>query len=262
MKKTLALLLLAALLYGAPCLAESLEAADPEALWARIDGSTATIPLSEALFMRFSGLGQQAATAHVQHNKTPIAYENLIERVDWDGAVKALILVTPPSEEELEYARLSNVELELVPIAKDAIVFLNNRLNPVEGLTADQIRGIYTGQIDNWAEVGGNDASIIPFRRQLNSGSETLFYQVVLDGLTPMNTPTYWQVMEMGSLIDQVASYDNAQKSLGYSVYYYVHAMYGNDNIRMMAVDGVYPTHETLADGSYPFCTFYYAVLR
>ncbi|HML48186.1 MAG TPA: substrate-binding domain-containing protein [Clostridia bacterium] len=263
MKKAIALLLFSALLCGATCLAESPAEADPEALWARIDGSTATIPLSEALFMRLSGQGQQAAVDHVKHNKTPIAYENLIEQETHAGeAVKDLIFVTPPSEEELEYAALSGVELELIPIAKDAIVFLNNRLNSVEGLTAGQIREIYTGQIGNWADVGGNDASIIPFRRQLNSGSETLFRQVVLDGLTPMNTPTYWLMQEMGEMIDQVASYDNAPKSIGYSVYYYVHAMYGNENIRMMAVDGVLPTHETIAAGAYPFCSYYYAVVR
>lgn len=51
-------------------------------------------------------------------------------------------------------------------IGLDGFVFLINEQNPVKSLTLDQIRGIYTGKITNWKEVGGDDAKIIAYQRE------------------------------------------------------------------------------------------------
>ena len=67
---------------------------------------------------------------------------------------------------------------------------------------------------------------------------------------------------DMGQLIDQVSSYNNAPNALGYSVFYYATQMYRNENIRVLAVDGMVPSAQTITDGTYPLCTNYYAVLR
>ena len=66
----------------------------------------------------------------------------------------------------------------------------------------------------------------------------------------------------MGSLVDQVASYDNAANALGYTMYYYITNMYSAPTIRVLSVDGVAPSTETIATGAYPLCTTYCAVLR
>ena len=64
----------------------------------------------------------------------------------------------------------------------------------------------------------------------------------------------------MAGIIDAVANYDNSKDSLGYSYYYYATTMYGNENIKFLAVDGVSPNHDTIKDESYPLITAYYIV--
>ena len=226
-------------------------------LFQHIDGSTATIPLSEAIAVALMGMTPEEAALAVTHNTTPRAYENLT----YDKSGIRLIFVTPPSAEELISANVEGLELELLPIARDALVMLNNSKNPVTNLTVAQIRDIYQSEITNWADVGGQDKPITAYARPLNSGSQTLFLELIMKGMDIQDAPTEKVADTMGYLIDLVSSYQNAAGALGYSVYYYVNNMYGNDRIRMLAVDGVAPNNETIATGEYPLCCYYYAVL-
>lgn len=66
----------------------------------------------------------------------------------------------------------------------------------------------------------------------------------------------------MGELIDAVASYQNQPDALGYSYYYFVVDMWGNDAVKLISVDSVYPTPETITSKEYPITTAYYAVIR
>jgi len=63
-------------------------------------------------------------------------------------------------------------------------------------------------------------------------------------------------------LIDELARYNNEGNALGYSVFYYANYMYQQPGLRMIAVDGVQPSDETIADGSYPLLNEYYVVIR
>lgn len=227
-----------------------------------IDGSTATIPLSEAITARRLGITQEQAAQLIHHNTTSMAYDRLINGYgDYEEGAE-LILVTAPSEYELESAKEFEVELEFIPVAHDALVFLNNVRNPVTSLTTQQLLDIYTGKTASWKEVGGEDESIIPFQRPVRSGSQTLFEQLLMEKVQPMAPPAAYRPDSMSLLVFEVSNYENGKRSLGYSVYYYVTEMYGNDSIRLLAVDGVIPTAKTIIDHSYPFFTYYYAVLR
>ena len=217
----------------------------------RLDGSTATIPLSEGILLERFG-----TAAGLTHNRTHEAYARLI------GGESDLIFVTYPSEAELELAETAGVELEIIPVVKDALVFLRNTANGVESLSRRQIRGIYTGGITNWSEIGGADEPITAFQRPENSGSQTLFLKLAMDGLAPSPPPLELRPAGMGDLVDAVADYDNAPGALGFSVFYYVSDMYGSPNVTLMAVDGVAPTRYTIAAGTYPYITYYYAVMR
>jgi phosphate transport system substrate-binding protein len=122
-------------------------------LWGRIDGSTATIPLTAALHGLFGGSG-----APPVHYTTSQAYFRLLyDEVD-------LIFVTYPSEDELADARDEGIELDIIPVVKDALVFLVNAENPVDGISLEQARDIYTGEITNWKVLGGLDADIVPYQ--------------------------------------------------------------------------------------------------
>jgi phosphate transport system substrate-binding protein len=222
----------------------------------RIDGSTATYPLSMEIGKELLGLDEIGVKGFITHNTTHNAYVNLINK-------KAdIIFVTPPSQDELDLAKKSGVELEIVPICKEGFVFLANINNPVKSLTSKEIRDIYQGKITNWKEVGGEDAKIIPYQREPNSGSQTLMESIVMKGLTMMTPPKEHLVIGMGELIDRVADFSNAKNALGYSVYYYASQMYTSRDVKFLAIDGVEPGKQTIKSDKYPFIVNYYAVLR
>lgn len=220
----------------------------------KIDGSTVTIPLSEAIAASVLHMAPDEAREYVLHNTTHLAYINLIEH-------KAdLILVTSPSEEEMTYAAEMKEKLVVTPIVSEGFVFLVNKDNPVDSLTLAQIQDIYRGKITNWQEVGGNDEPIIAFQRPINSGSQTGMFDLVLSETEIMAPPTEVVIAEMGELIDAVANYDNSANAIGYSYYYYATDMWLNDDVKLLAVDGVFPNTETIKSGEYPIRTAYYAV--
>ena len=66
----------------------------------------------------------------------------------------------------------------------------------------------------------------------------------------------------MGMLVDAVAEYENETASIGYTYRYYIDTLYKNDNIKTIAVNGVAPTDENIRNGSYPFTTNYYGVIK
>lgn len=88
-----------------------------------------------------------------------------------DDEVEVIFTARSISRDEAVYAEEKGVELIEKPIAKDALAFLVNPVNPVENLSIEQIQGIYTGDITNWSEVGGIDTLITPYVRNRNSGS-------------------------------------------------------------------------------------------
>lgn len=69
-----------------------------------------------------------------------------------------------------------------IPVAKDGLAVYLHETNPVEKLSLEQLKAIYTGQITNWNEVGGPDAKIILYGRENNSGTYVFFKDNVLKG--------------------------------------------------------------------------------
>lgn len=221
----------------------------------KIDGSTATIPFSQSVASNILGVSKEEASKLVNHSTTHYAYENLLK-----GSAD-IIFVTEPSDEETKMAKDAKVELEIVPVVKEGFVFLVNTKNPIKNLTKKQIQDIYQGKIKNWKEVGGEDKEIIPYQRDKNSGSQTIMEQVAMKGLTLMDAPKNI-IPTMEGLIDSVAKYDNSDRALGYSVFYYAKTMYNQDTIKLISVDGVEPNNKNISAGKYPFTSSYYAVMK
>ncbi|EHI58750.1 MAG: PstS family phosphate ABC transporter substrate-binding protein [Hungatella hathewayi] len=223
-----------------------------------VDGSTATLPLSKALYQLVTGATAQEAEAAIEHTKTTNAYNALIYSYGAD-----LVLAYEPAPSVYETMKEAGVNLTIKPIGKDALVFLANEGNPVRSLTGQQIQDIYSGHIHNWSEVGGAGKNIQAFQRPENSGSQTLMEKLVMKGTAmDSNVPHSMSVSEMGELIEKVASYNNQENALGYSVYFYARNMYEVPGLRFMAVDGVMPDNDTIKDGSYPYVNDFYAAIR
>lgn len=211
-----------------------------------MDGSTSLIPLEAGIRAALYGKTIEEATLDVVHSTTWDSFWNLLS-----GNVD-LVFSVPLSQEQWDYAANQGVTLETVPIAKEGFVFVVNAENPVDTLTQEQLRDIYSGKITNWSEVGGLDEAIIPYQRNNDSGSQN--YMITFMGDTPlMDAPTEMRPTSMSGLMDVVALNDNARGAIGYSVYAYAADMYGNGNdIKFIQVDGIAPSKATMASGDYP----------
>ena len=222
----------------------------------RMDGSTANLPMMAEIMSQVCDITLEEAEELTTCTKTSNAWSNIA-----NGNVD-ILLVYEAAEDTKAYLETVGTELEITPVGRDALVFINNEQNPVKNLTQQQLIDIYTGTITNWSQVGGNDLEIVPYQRVATSGSQSLFMKLLMQDVVPMDAPMELRPAEMGMLIDELARYNNEGNALGYSVFYYASYMYQQPGLQMIAVDGVAPSDETIADGSYPLLNEYYLVIR
>ena len=235
-----------------------------------IDGSTSTYPYTEGVYNALFTNGTGHPQFPQSHSKSYESYERLI-----DGDVDVLFAATKASADLEALAAERGVELEYIPIAYDAMVFFTNAENSVTGLTRQQIQDIYVrNAYDNWSQVGGPDAALLPYCRNTDSGSHALMERYFLkDGALSLS-PDILQgnvSISMSSALTDVAaalSLDPPAYAIGYSVYAYydvyeeLMADVTPNKLKLLAIDGVQPTDETIADGTYPLAGYNYVVLR
>ena len=224
----------------------------------KLDGSTACIPLMAQMMADTTGIDLETAQSSISVSTTATAWEYFGL---YDTDTQMLVVYEAPDsvKEELQDA---NVQLEQKPIGRDALVFIVNEDNPVKSLTQQQLKDIYAGKITNWKEVGGQDLDIVAFQRRADSGSQTLFQKLLIQGGELMDPPTELAPTAMGELVDSLAAYNNSANALGFSVYYYIDQMYSKPGLRLLAVDGVEPSNDTIASEKYPLCNEFYAVIH
>ncbi len=224
----------------------------------KLDGSTACIPLMAQMMADTTGIDLETAQSSISVSTTATAWEYFGL---YDTDTQMLVVYEAPDsvKEELQDA---NVQLEQKPIGRDALVFIVNEDNPVKSLTQQQLKDIYAGKITNWKEVGGQDLDIVAFQRRADSGSQTLFQKLLIQGGELMDPPTELAPTAMGELVDSLAAYNNSANALGFSVYYYIDQMYSQPGLRLLAVDGVEPSNDTIASEKYPLCNEFYAVIH
>lgn len=172
----------------------------------------------------------------LQMRNTLKAYSGVV-----DGTVDIAVCASP-SAGQLSYAEEKGVELEFVPIGRDAFVFLVNSENPVDGLTSGEIRDIYGGKYTSWSDIGGKNIPINPLQRLEGSGSQSAFLKF------------------MGGR-ETVRNYNAFRGSpIGFSFRFYTVGMRANDGVKILSLDGVYPDTESISKGEYPIVGNFYAV--
>ena len=221
----------------------------------RVDASLATQPLVDAFMLNFTG--KTTEELNIEYTNTHPGYVKLVNN-ETD-----LIVVTSPSEEELELAKEKGIELDVTKVVNEGFVFFVNKENEIDNVTLEQIQKIYTGEITNWKELGGPDREIIAYQRPVNSGSQTGLINLVMKGLQ-IKIPTVKESVEltMAGIVDYVADYENGIDAIGYSYYYYANEMYWNDGLKYLGINGVKPNYQTIQNETYPILTAYYIVTR
>lgn len=239
-----------------------------------IDGSTVAVPMAVEFARQHLGLSDQDAASFVGFNTTDMAYENLIFRTKTSsGGIFStntfleekpvdLIIVTEPSDAELALAEKQGVQMVVTPVCCDAFVFIVHKDNPVDSLTVEQIRKIYSGEITNWKEVGGSEMEISPYQREENSGSQTTMEKQVMQERKMLEPNKVNVVVGMGELIETVGEYENSLSSIGYTFKYYIDTLYKSENIKTVKIEGIEPTDTNIQTKKYPFSTNYFGVIR
>ena len=127
-----------------------------------------------------------------------------------------------------------------ITVAKDGIAIIVNPENPVADLSIEQIAQIFTGEITNWSDLGGNDGQIVPIGREAGSGTRDGF-----ESITGTEDACVYQneLTSTGEVIANVASNPNA---IGYASLSAV-----DDTVKALTVGGVAPSEETVLDGTY-----------
>jgi phosphate transport system substrate-binding protein len=158
---------------------------------------------------------------------------------------------------EIEQAEANGVYPYETQVATDALSVVVNPANPVSELTIAQLSAIYTGQITNWKEVGGNDAEIVAISRDTNSGTHVFFKEhvVQMQGLSTENKsleygPDVLMLPSTEAGVSEVARNPNA--------IFYPGLGYVTDEVKPLAIkktaddSGVLPSVATALDGTYP----------
>lgn len=222
----------------------------------RLNGSTSMVPLGQAIASVLLGETREQVSDLTNFSRTTQSYRELMR-----GDADLLISGAPP-EGIYQEKEEAGFEWEISTFSVDGLVFIVNKDNPVDNLTTEQIRKIYTGEITNWSEVGGNDVDIVPFQRNEEAGSQTAMKKLVMGDIPLMKAPAEYVSGAMGGLVEVVASYNDTAAAIGYTVYYYAHDMKMADGLKMIAVDGVEPNVETIRSHQYPFINDAYVVIK
>lgn len=157
---------------------------------------------------------------------------------------------------EIDQANANGVNPYEIKVATDALSIVVHPSNPISELTTVQLSAIYTNQITNWKEVGGNDAPIVAVSRDTNSGTHVFFKEHVVQmaGLPSQDTSLEYgaKVLFLPSTkqgVDEVARNPNAISYVGLG---YVTAEVKPLAIKKIAdAPGVLPSSATALDGSY-----------
>ena len=240
----------------------------------RVDGSTSAHPLQMIIACNILGVPYQWTdwtdeTRRAYPMGSRIPENNYIQQINHNGthgsyvnllidSTDIIIVAREPSTDELYLADSLGVILKLQEIALDAFVFILNIENPVNNLTVDQIRNIYTGNLINWREVGGLEAGINPYQRNRNSGSQELMENLVMQEVQMIESPQMVLTGMMGPIHRLVSD----PYGLGYTVYFFNNYMAPREKIKLCSINGVQPNFENLSDGKYIFTTKVFVVIR
>lgn len=180
-----------------------------------------------------------AEDSAMQYKNTVRGYQAVV-----DGTTD-ILFCAGPSEEQKQYAEDKGVELVYVPIGLEGFVFFVNENNPVDNLTTEEVRKIYACEYKNWSDVGGANRVINPVTRLEGSGSQTAFEAFMGDNEIGKKSP----LAITGA-------------SIGFSFRYYMDGIVENDSVKMLSLNGVYPSAENIRNRSYPIVAQFYAIYR
>ena len=192
-------------------------------------GSTTVQPLAEVLAAAFEAENPDVNVV-IQGGGTAVGITSCNDgTVDLGAASREL--------------KSSDPQLVTHLIARDGIAIVTQPSNAVSGLTKQQVKDIFDGNITNWKDVGGNDATIVVIAREEGSGTRTAFQDMVLGSNVSITNRAVLQLSN-GAVKTAVYSTPN---SVGFISFGYL-----DSSVKALAIDGVAATEANAKSGTYP----------
>jgi ABC-type phosphate transport system substrate-binding protein len=147
----------------------------------------------------------------------------------------------PLSEEEIE-----REQIKVYPLAKEPILILVHDDNPIDDLSIEQIRAIFRGELANWSEVGGPDRPIIVVTR-LHCKKRPGHWKTILPDAKEFRQERL-NVKSAAAMIQRVSDFRGAIGHTGATWEFKP-----DDHVKIVSINGIKPTAQNLANGTYPF---------
>ena len=234
-----ALLAIGSILAFSGCLGEDGSSASGRAAVVKVAGSTTVMPLVEASAEEFNRI-QDGVRVSVSGGGTGVGIKNVAEGL-------ADIAMASRDVKAEEIATYGDRFVETL-VAYDAIaVVVSDPIYEagITGLSRDEVKAIYSGEVANWKEVGGPDERIYVVAREVGSGTRDTFNEMVM-GRAEAETPGV--STSHGSNAEVKTAVTRSDKAIGYLGMNYVEG----GALRAIAYEGVAPSDETVKAGSYP----------
>ena len=197
-------------------------------------GSTTVQPLAEKLAEAFSA----------RHPKVEITVQGGGSSVGVKSAGEGTVDVGAASREVKDSELQEFPDLKVFTIARDGIAIVAHPDVPLEGLTKEQVKNIFAGEITNWSDVGGPDKPIVVVSREEGSGTRAAFEEMVMGKEGPPIVDTAILQPSNGAVRTTVAT---TPDSIGFLSFGYL-----DESVKALAVDGVEATEANAASGDYP----------
>ncbi|MGD9552533.1 MAG: phosphate ABC transporter substrate-binding protein [Candidatus Caldatribacteriota bacterium] len=201
-----------------------------------VKGSTTVLPIAQPCAEVFMDQNPDIDIS-IQGGGSGVGITSLI-----DGTCDIGNSSRPVKEEEVAKAKEKGVELCANIIAKDAIAVIVHTSNEIDGLTLEQIKAIFTGEISHWSPVGGEDQVIVVVSRDSASGTFEAFNELALhkEKLRP-------DALMQASNAAVATTVANTPGAIGY-----VGLGYVTSQVKAIKVNDIIPSKETVNDNSYP----------
>ncbi|MBI9020145.1 MAG: PstS family phosphate ABC transporter substrate-binding protein [Verrucomicrobia bacterium] len=200
-----------------------------------IDGSTTVGPIAKA-FAEYFMAARPDVNITVSESGSGNGAKSLM-----NGVCDVANLSRPMKSTEFKAAAGNDIQPVAHVVALDGLPILVHPQNPIQDLTIDQIRKIYTGEITNWKEVGGPNLGIVVITRDTNSGTYETFEGLVMSKQKITEKAEY--VGSNGAIRQRVQT---TPAAIGYAGLGFV-----DKTVKALKVNGVYPSAATVRTGEY-----------
>jgi phosphate transport system substrate-binding protein len=200
-----------------------------------ITGSTTVLPIAQRAAESFMDIHGDISVS-VRGGGSGVGIAALI-----DGRADIADASRPIKTKEINLAREKGIDPYANVVARDGIAVVVHPDNPVDSISVEGLKKIYTGEIENWKELGGPSKAIVVISRDYSSGTFEVFKELVLEGAKVMDG-----ALMLASNKAVSTTISTTPNSIGY-----IGLGYLSKDVKALTVDGVTASEETVKKGEY-----------